>query len=108
MFGTPLGLVHPVQIYESLLNLVLCGGLIWLHGRRLAAGTVGAAYLMGYAVIRACVEVFRGDYVKIGAAMPGGLKPGQYTSVAIFAAGLIVLYLARRIAKRSAAQPEVN
>ena len=101
LFGTPLGWVHPVQIYESSLNLVLCVGLVLLHQKRLAAGTVGAAYLMGYAVIRAFVELFRGDYVKIGAAMPGGLKPGQYTSLAIFVAGLIVLYLAHRNAKKS-------
>jgi prolipoprotein diacylglyceryltransferase len=51
---------------------------------------------MGYALIRAFVELFRGDYTNLGAAMPGGLKPGQYTSIAIFVAGIIVLYVARR------------
>jgi phosphatidylglycerol:prolipoprotein diacylglycerol transferase len=89
-------LVHPVQFYESFLNVALCGALILLHRKRIFSGAVSAVYLMSYAVVRSGVEVFRGDYAALGAATPAGLKPGQYTSAAVFALGLFLWFALRR------------
>lgn len=57
--------VHPTQLYESFGLFVLTGVLVAIHrSRRARAGTVALAYLMGYAVLRAVVELFRGDSIR--------------------------------------------
>jgi phosphatidylglycerol---prolipoprotein diacylglyceryl transferase len=87
--------VHPTQIYDSLLNLALYLGLAWLYRRKKFDGQVFAVYLLGYAVTRSFVETFRGDYTPVH--LHGGLTPGHLISIAIFAAGVVLLMiLARR------------
>jgi phosphatidylglycerol:prolipoprotein diacylglycerol transferase len=87
--------VHPVQIYDSLLNLALCLGLAWLHRRRRFEGQVFAAYLLGYAVVRTVAEWFRGDYPP--RLTGAGLTPGQWQSLAVLVAGAALWWtLARR------------
>lgn len=74
--------VHPTQVYESLSNLVLCLFLAWwFRTRRRWDGQVFALYLAGYAVLRAGVETFRGDYVDHGGR--GMLTPGQLTGLGV-------------------------
>jgi len=82
--------VHPVQIYESVLNLALYLALAALFRRRRFDGQVFAAYLLGYATLRTIVESFRGDYPV--AHLAAGLTPGQLVSAGIFAAGLLLLW----------------
>jgi phosphatidylglycerol:prolipoprotein diacylglycerol transferase len=82
--------VHPTQIYESLLNLALYLTLAWLYRRKKFPGQVFATYLVGYAVLRAFVELFRGDYpVRY---LGGHLTPGQLVSVGILLAGLVLFW----------------
>lgn len=87
--------VHPTQIYESLLNLGLYLGLAWFfRKRRQFEGQVFSIYLMGYAIVRSTVEMFRGDYPKdyyIG----GWMTPAHKVSIVIFIAG-IALYAWQR------------
>jgi prolipoprotein diacylglyceryl transferase len=53
---------HPTFLYESVLNLVLVGVLVWLTARtRLRQGSVLFAYLAGYGAIRFSVELLRTD-----------------------------------------------
>src|SRR4029078_6689805 len=52
--------VHPTEIYEALLNGLLYLGLMALYRRKRFDGQIFAAYLIGYAVLRAFVEAFRG------------------------------------------------
>jgi phosphatidylglycerol:prolipoprotein diacylglycerol transferase len=85
--------VHPTQLYEAGLNLLLYAGLAWLHRRKTFHGQVFGVYLLGYAVLRAGVEFFRGDY---GDHRLGPFTPGQAISVLIFAVGLAFLHLTRR------------
>jgi phosphatidylglycerol:prolipoprotein diacylglycerol transferase len=82
--------VHPTQIYEAVLNALLYGGLAWLFRRKRFDGQVFAAYLMGYAVLRAAVEAFRGDYPKY--YLGGHITPAQLLSVGILAAGAILAW----------------
>jgi phosphatidylglycerol:prolipoprotein diacylglycerol transferase len=95
--------VHPTQIYESLLNLLLYLGLAWLYRRKKFDGQVFAAYLLGYAVLRAFVELFRGDYP--AGQMTGWATPAQLVSVGILAAGAVLFWrLPRRLGRATAAE----
>lgn len=85
--------VHPTQVYDSLLNLALYLALAWLFRRRKFDGQVFALYLMGYAVLRSFVELFRGDYT--AEHIHNGLTPAQLVSIATLAAG-VLLFLVRR------------
>jgi phosphatidylglycerol:prolipoprotein diacylglycerol transferase len=79
--------VHPVQAYESLGLLALCGGLLWLGRRRPASGAVATAYVMIYALLRFIVEFFRGDSIR-GSAF--GISTSQVLALTLFAvAGLL-------------------
>jgi phosphatidylglycerol---prolipoprotein diacylglyceryl transferase len=78
--------VHPTQIYDSLLNLILWCGLAWLYRRKKFDGQVFAVYLMGYAIFRSIVEMFRGDYPVY--YLGGFITPAQLLSVAIIIAGI--------------------
>ena len=82
--------VHPTQIYDALLSAALYGGLAWLYRHKRFDGQVFATYLICYAVTRSVVELFRGDYPETH--IHGGFfTPAQLVSVAILAAGVILL-----------------
>ncbi len=80
--------VHPTQLYEATLSLVLYLGLAWLHRRKRFDGQVFAVYLVAYAVMRFVVEFFRGDYPVH--YLGGWATPAQLWSVVIFAAGMVL------------------
>jgi len=87
-FGSPALPVHPTQVYDSLLNLAFYFALNHLFYRRKFDGQVFAIYLMGYAVLRAFVEYFRGDYP---VHYLGGIAtPAQIISIGIVTAGIIL------------------
>jgi phosphatidylglycerol:prolipoprotein diacylglycerol transferase len=97
--------IHPVQLYESLGELLLFAFLaIWLRPRKRFNGQVMAAWLMLYAVLRATTETFRGDVER---GVYQGFGAGQWTSVGIFAAGLAIWVAGSRITRKAvAALPE--
>jgi len=88
--------VHPTEIYDGLLNLLLYFGLAWVFRRRKFDGEVVALYLVGYSICRFIVEFFRGDYP------PDHIHAGYFTSAQllsapIFLAGLgLWFWLGRR------------
>ena len=98
--GTPLSIpLHPTEIYDALLNLILYGFLAWLFRRKKFDGQIFSTYLICYAVTRSLVEYFRGDYSNLHYHL--GLTPAQWISVPIFAAGLaLATVLSRREQKR--------
>jgi len=86
--------VHPTQLYEALGELALYGVLALLvRPSKRFHGQVLATWLMAYAVLRTTVEFFRGD-VERGVIL--GLGVGQWTSVAIFSAGVAVWAIGRK------------
>jgi len=91
--------VHPTEIYDALLNLVLYLALAWLFRRKKFDGQIFALYLVGYAVTRSFVECFRGDYA--AAHLHSGLTPAHHVSIAIFAAGTVLYVFQKRQAARS-------
>ena len=89
--GLPAVPVHPTEIYDALLNLLLYLGLAWLFRRKKFDGQIIALYLMGYAICRSIVEFFRGDYP------PDHIHAGLFTSaqvlsVPIFIAGIVLWF----------------
>ena len=92
--------VHPTEIYDSLLNLVLYAGLAWLHRRKKFDGQVFATYLIGYAALRSFVEFFRGDYAPSEYHLGGWVTPGQFVSIGILAAGLVLFWRLPRPAEK--------
>ena len=86
--------VHPTQIYDSLLNLVLYIVLAWMFRRRKFDGQVFASYLMLYAVTRSFVEMFRGDYPPDH--IHSGLTSAHLVSIGIFAAGVVLFFWLRQ------------
>lgn len=95
--------VHPTQVYESLLNLGLFTALAWLFRRKHFDGQVFATYLIGYALLRSVVEVFRGDYEP--QLLSGRATPAHWVSLGIFAVGM-TLYAMLREAKAAAPAPK--
>jgi phosphatidylglycerol:prolipoprotein diacylglycerol transferase len=97
--GTPLGIsLHPVQIYESLLCLILFIFLVWLSRRKRFDGQVILAYSMLYAVLRFFLEYFRGDADR-GFVFNGLFSTSQFVALIVV---IIVLpvYVSRLKASR--------
>ena len=92
--------VHPTQIYDSFANLVLYLGLAWLYRHKKFDGQVFAVFLIGYAILRSTVEIFRGDYAP--GQIYAGLTPGQFVSVGTVLVGIALLVWR----SRSAAAPK--
>ena len=86
--GVPLGVpLHPTQIYEAVGLLALCGLLLWF-GKGKVAGRTFALYLVGAAVLRFTVELFRGD--PRGTVPVLGLSTSQVIALALFVLGVAI------------------
>ena len=92
--------MHPTEIYDALLNLILYVFLAWLFRRKKFDGQIFATYLIIYAVFRSIAEYFRGDYP--ADHVHAGLTSAQLVSVPIFVAGLA---LAAILSRRTQAKP---
>jgi len=106
--GTTLPL-HPAQLYESLAQLLLFGGLMVARRYKRFHGQIFGLYLVGYSIIRTTVELFRGDAERgslntllraLGAEALAALVPAeawwnistsQFISVLMFALGVVLL-----------------
>ena len=93
--GAPLGVpLHPVQLYESLVCLVLFAVLVRLSRRKRFDGEVILAYTLLYAIARFILEFFRGDADR-GFVFGGLLSTSQFIA-AILAPAAVALWLVRR------------
>lgn len=85
--------LHPTQIYMSLKALAIFAILTLITRRKKFDGQIAGAALMLYAVFRSVIELYRGDFDR-GAIGP--LTTAQFTSIFVFATGLLVLLMAPR------------
>jgi phosphatidylglycerol---prolipoprotein diacylglyceryl transferase len=93
--------LHPVQLYEAFGELALFLVLVLLvRPRKRFHGQVLAIWLLLYAGLRTTVEFFRGDVER---GVVAGLGVGQWTSLAILAAGAAIWARGRRGGARLAA-----
>ena len=90
--------VHPTQLYEALGELALFAALTLLvRPAKGFHGQVLASWLMAYAVLRMGIELFRGDLER---GVWAGLGVGQWTSLLVFGAGMVVWAIGRGRAVR--------
>lgn len=82
-------MVHPAQIYSSLLNLALYFLLAWFYRKSRVEGMVISAYLLLYSGTRLLAESFRGDSVVNGSEVQGW-SPGESMSLIVFVMGLVL------------------
>ena len=92
LLGVPL---HPTQLYEAALNLVLFMILHFAYKKPHKDGKILAEYILCYGLMRFGIEFLRGDY---NALVLGVLKSAQVTSVVAFtiAAGIFIWLSWRR------------
>jgi phosphatidylglycerol:prolipoprotein diacylglycerol transferase len=88
--------VHPTEIYDALLNLILYLALAWLFRRRKFDGQIVALYFIGYAICRTTVEFFRGDYPA------DHIHAGIFTSAQLVSAPILIVGLALFFWRKSA------
>lgn len=89
----PLGLpLHPTQLYEMGLDLLLFGFLWALRRQHLFPGQLFLLYAGGYAVIRFIVETFRADQLQF----VGSVSAAKSLSILILLGSLLALTLLRR------------
>ncbi|HEX9637161.1 MAG TPA: prolipoprotein diacylglyceryl transferase [Acidobacteriota bacterium] len=101
LVGVPLGVaLHPTQLYLSLADFALWLGLLWVERRQSFRGQVTLAYLIGYALLRGLVEIWRGDDRGFLPGTP--LSTAQAIGVALVVVATL-LYLRRRAHARGAA-----
>jgi phosphatidylglycerol---prolipoprotein diacylglyceryl transferase len=105
--GAPPGVpLHPTQIYDSLLNLLFYAFLSWLYRRKKFDGQVFAAYLIGYALLRSFVEIFRGDYPQH--YLGGWATPAQVVSIGIVLVGVTLWIILSRQGPAKAVEVKDN
>ncbi|MGD9099721.1 MAG: prolipoprotein diacylglyceryl transferase [Anaerolineae bacterium] len=99
---------HPMFLYEMIWNLLICGGLMWVHRRfteRVKPGDLLALYLIFYFGGRFFLE-----FIKLDAPVFGqGLTIAQVVSVLSVAGGLTFLAVRhRRADKAPETSPETD
>lgn len=89
--------VHPTQLYEAVVELVLFAVLLWVRGRKRYDGQVFLLWLIAYPVARSLIELARGDLER-GVYV---LSTSQYLSVAVAAVAAVLYLRLRRGRERS-------
>jgi phosphatidylglycerol---prolipoprotein diacylglyceryl transferase len=94
--GAPLGVpLHPVQLYESIVCLVMFAFLIWLARRKRFDGEIILAYTLLYAAARFVLEFFRGDDDR-GFVFGGLLSTSQFIGLILFVTSMVLLRVRMR------------
>ena len=79
----------PVQLMEAVLNLSICIALVIFSRKKRRRGDILFLYLLMYAIMRFCTELFRGDAVR---GIYFNLSTSQWISIV-----LIIVFLIRKI-----------
>ena len=88
-YANPPGMYFPIQVVESVLNMMLT--IILLHFTRKIRKTYSVLllYLISYSIIRFVLEFFRGDTIR---GLACGLSTSQWISIVIFAMSLMSVF----------------
>ena len=87
---------HPSQLYQFAGEGLLLALLLWLYARKeRARGQVSAVFLIGYGVFRFLAEFFREPDDFLG-TLGLGLSMGQWLSLPMIAAGIVLWWWAGR------------
>lgn len=107
VFGGSAGMVprHPSQLYEALLEGILLLIILYILSRRTPArpqGTFIGVFMVGYGIIRFCLEFVRQPDIQLGYLWGGWLTMGQVLSVPLIIAGICLIVYAVRKARPQA------
>ncbi|MGB9893551.1 MAG: prolipoprotein diacylglyceryl transferase [Candidatus Saccharicenans sp.] len=100
--GIPLGKpLHPVQLYESILNFLNFFILLAIFKRKKFSGQVFSFYIINYSIIRFFTEYFRGDhsedvYLIRGKTAFSSLSLPQIYCLIGLAAGLVLYQILKK------------
>ena len=94
--------LHPTQLYESFIMLIVFLFLLWLHKRKRFSGQVILAYALLYSVIRFFIEFVRDDPRGdvFGLTSLTGLSTSQLISIVVGILALVLLVLRWRRAQQ--------
>ncbi len=100
--GDSLGLArHPSQLYQfALEGCLLFVVLLWFSREPRPTWAVSGLFLLGYGILRSAAELFREPDAHIGFDALGWITRGQLLCMPMLVAGLALLYVAYRPAKR--------
>ena len=102
--GAPMGVpLHPVQLYESIVCLLLFVFLVRLLRRKRYNGEVILTYTLLYATARFLLEFFRGDADR--GFVIGWLSTSQFIAAILGPLAVALLIVRRRQQKGSGARP---
>ena len=94
---------HPSQLYEALLEGAVLFAILWWLARRppgfARPGFLTGVFLVGYALARGLVELFRQPDAQLGFLLAGSTM-GQWLSLPMLLAGLVLIALAFRRSAR--------
>ena len=100
--GVPLGTpLHPTQLYHAAADFAILAITARQMRRRTFDGQVFWTYLLLYSVLRALVEVWRGDSVR-GLFFGGSLSTSQLISIPVVILSIVMLIVLSRRAGDSA------
>jgi len=89
---------HPSQLYQAGLEGLVLFMVLWLFARSArSVGQVSAVFLLGYGVCRFAAEFFRTPDEGIFGLMSLGLSMGQWLSVPMIVAGLLIFVMKRSV-----------
>lgn len=94
--------LHPVQLYESVADLIIFGILYGQFTRNHRAGTVIGYYLVLYSTARFIIEFFRVHEQ----ALVGPFSITQWIALALLAVGAVILLYGRRTVLAPQHKPE--
>ena len=89
--------LHPVQIYEAILLLLLGGLLLGFARRSPPLGALAAAYMAGFGMMRFSTGLMRGDFRPV----LGGMSWVSLHGLLLLACGLALIVLVHRSPSRT-------
>jgi phosphatidylglycerol---prolipoprotein diacylglyceryl transferase len=99
--GVPLGApLHPTQLYHAAADFAILAITARQMKRRTFDGQVFWTYLLLYSVLRALVEIWRGDTVR-GVFFGGSLSTSQLISIPVALLSIVMLVVLSRRATRA-------
>jgi len=94
--------VHPSQLYEAALEGLLLFLILWVYSSKpRPTMAVSGLFLLGYGLFRFGVELIRNPDAHLGYLAFGWLTMGQVLTLPMLIAGVVLLSLAGRTARRS-------
>jgi phosphatidylglycerol:prolipoprotein diacylglycerol transferase len=100
---------HPSQLYEFALEGLAFFALVWIYSAKpRPVGAVSGMFLVGYGVFRSVAEFFREPEDGFMGVLTLGISMGQWLSLPMVVAGILMIVWAYRTQAASSDKPEAS